>query len=831
MIKKSLIALAVGTALISGSAFATSHAPAADDSILVMFKPGVTKQQRETLVRRTGASLRQLDAQGRDIAFQNVAEGRIVKVRIPKGVNKDFVMKQLARNPAVEVAEPNYLVQSTRAAVTPPNDPRFGDLWGLNNTGQNGGRAGADIKALEAWQTTTGDRNVIIGVIDSGMDYNHPDLMANRWVNPGNLPGHPYGYSSLNPDRDPMDTDSHGTHVAGTIGAVGNNEIGVVGVNWNVTLLPCSFLGPQGGSTAGAIECIDYYTNLKLNYGVDIKATNNSWGGGGFSETLRAAIQSGGDAGILFIAAAGNAGNNADIAPMYPAAYDLDVIVSVASTDRNDNLSVFTSGASNYGLTSVDLGAPGSAILSTIPNNGYAAYSGTSMASPHVAGAAALLWSVNPDITPLEMKAILMDTGDSLPALEGKTVSGKRLNLVNALEEADPAPGFRLALTPRNQNIVAGETATFTLDINSVADWMQVVNLSVESSPALSGVYLSANSAMPGEALTLTVDTDTTTAWGDYSLTITATDASGELERVITAGLSITPAGLQDNSYINDTPTPIPDNSPSGVTSTIFVADSGVIFDASVDLNITHTWRGDLIVRLTSPAGTEHTLHNRTGGSARDLIGNFPISSFNGQQMTGEWELFVSDNARLDTGTLNSWRLNLRALNEDDTPTEPVAPVAEFGYTISGLTVSFNDLSTDTDSSIVGWDWSFGDGATSAQQNPTHTFSAAGDYNVSLTVTDDTGLTSTSSKVVSVANVNFNLSLLRSTRARTGSTIVDLRMNDVGSAVDLYRDGVLIDTVEGDRYRDRFNSTAPSTAYKLCLAGTQICSGELVVNF
>lgn len=831
MIKKSLIALAVGTALISGSAFATSHAPAADDSILVMFKPGVTKQQRETLVRRTGASLRQLDAQGRDIAFQNVAEGRIVKVRIPKGVNKDFVMKQLARNPAVEVAEPNYLVQSTRAAVTPPNDPRFGDLWGLNNTGQNGGRAGADIKALEAWQTTTGDRNVIIGVIDSGMDYNHPDLMANRWVNPGNLPGHPYGYSSLNPDRDPMDTDSHGTHVAGTIGAVGNNEIGVVGVNWNVTLLPCSFLGPQGGSTAGAIECIDYYTNLKLNYGVDIKATNNSWGGGGFSETLRAAIQSGGDAGILFIAAAGNAGNNADIAPMYPAAYDLDVIVSVASTDRNDNLSVFTSGASNYGLTSVDLGAPGSAILSTIPNNGYAAYSGTSMASPHVAGAAALLWSVNPDITPLEMKAILMDTGDSLPALEGKTVSGKRLNLVNALEEADPAPGFRLALTPRNQNIVAGETATFTLDINSVADWMQVVNLLVESSPALSGVYLSANSAMPGEALTLTVDTDTTTAWGDYSLTITATDASGELERVITAGLSITPAGLQDNSYINDTPTPIPDNSPSGVTSTIFVADSGVIFDASVDLNITHTWRGDLIVRLTSPAGTEHTLHNRTGGSARDLIGNFPISSFNGQQMTGEWELFVSDNARLDTGTLNSWRLNLRALNEDDTPTEPVAPVAEFGYTISGLTVSFNDLSTDTDSSIVGWDWSFGDGATSAQQNPTHTFSAAGDYNVSLTVTDDTGLTSTSSKVVSVANVNFNLSLLRSTRARTGSTIVDLRMNDVGSAVDLYRDGVLIDTVEGDRYRDRFNSTAPSTTYKLCLAGTQICSGELVVNF
>ncbi len=514
---------------------------------------------------------------------------------------------------------------------------------------------------------------------------------------------------------------------------------------------------------------------------------------------------------------------------MYPAAYDLDVIVSVASTDRNDNLSVFTSGASNYGLTSVDLGAPGSAILSTIPNNGYAAYSGTSMASPHVAGAAALLWSVNPDITPLEMKAILMETGDSLPALEGKTVSGKRLNLARALEEADPAPGFRLALTPRNQNIVAGDTATFTLDISSVADWMQVVNLSLDASPALSGATLSANSAMPGDVVVLTVNTDTATAWGDYNLAITATDSSGELQRTVNASLNITPAFLQDYSYINDTPVAIPDNNAAGITSVISVPDDGTIFSASVDLNITHTWRGDLLVRLTSPTGTQHVLHNRTGGSARDLIGNYPISSFNGEQMSGDWVLFVSDNASLDTGTLNSWRLNLSALN--DGPVDPIAPVAAFSYSISGLTASFTDLSTDEDSSIVAWDWSFGDGATSSQQNPSHTFAAAGDYTVSLTVTDDTGLTSTSSQQVSVADINFNLSLLRATRARTGSTIVDLRMNDIGAAVDVYRDGTLIDTVEGDRYRDRFTSTAPTSTYKLCLAGTQVCSGELVVNF
>ena len=242
------------------------------------------------------------------------------------------------------------------------------------------------------------------------MDYNHPDLIDNRWVNPGTLPGSTYGYSALNPELDPMDSDSHGTHVAGTIGASGNNGTGVVGVNWNVTLLPCQFLGPSGGSTAGAIECINYFTDLKLNHGVDIKATNNSWGGGGYSETLRAAIQSGGDAGILFIAASGNDGGNADSAPMYPAAYDLDVIVSVASTDRNDNMSGF----SNYGLTSVDLGAPGSAILSTVPGNSYATYSGTSMASPHVAGVAALVWSHFPDCTNAQIRNALADSAADL---------------------------------------------------------------------------------------------------------------------------------------------------------------------------------------------------------------------------------------------------------------------------------------------------------------------------------------------------------------------------------------------------------------------------------
>lgn len=833
MSKKTLIAFAVASALCAGSASASQIAMAADDSILIMFKPGVAKQERQTLIKQTGASLRQLDAEGRDLRMRHVAQGRIHKVKIPKGVNRDFILKQLSRHPAIEVAEPNYLVTSLMAPLSIPNDPRFTDLWGLHNTGQAGGTIGADISAVNAWQTTTGSHDVIIGVIDSGMDYNHPDLIDNRWVNDGSMPGHPYGYSTLNASRDPMDSDSHGTHVAGTIGATGNNGIGITGVNWQVTLLPCQFLGPTGGSTAGAIECIDYYTNLKTNYGVNIKATNNSWGGGGFSATLREAIQSGGEAGILFIAAAGNAGQNADVNPMYPAAYDLDVIVSVASTDRNDNLSIFTNGASNYGLTSVDLGAPGSAIVSTVPGGGYASYSGTSMAAPHVAGAAALLWSIDPDISPAQMKDILMNTGNSLVALEGKTVSGKRLNVATALLEADPAPGFRLALTPRSQQITAGETANFELDIISVADWNQAVELSVEVSPALEGVSLASHQAMPGESVQLSINTTPSSHWGDYVFTITGIDsATGDIIKTATASLNIQPFGLSDYSYENTVPVPIPDNSPAGITSVINISDSATVFDTAVDINITHTWRGDLIVRLTSPAGTLHTIHNRTGGSADDLIGTWAMDTFNNENMQGDWVLFVSDNAGADVGTLNSWGLTFSALADDITFPDPVAPVADFSFIASGLQVDFTDLSNDADNDISNWQWQFGDGITSTLQNPSHTYTANGEYLVSLTVTDSTGLADTIEKTVSVVQSSITLVLHRAVRARTGSTVVDLRWNGATDEVDIYRAGVLINTVGNTgSYRDRFNSQDANVLYKVCLAGTSVCSADLTVHF
>ncbi|GAA0541654.1 S8 family serine peptidase [Rheinheimera aquimaris] len=795
-----------------------------------MFKPGVSKQERQNLIHKQGASLRQLDEQGRDMKMRYVADGRIVKVLVPKGTDKDTLIKRLSVHPAVAVAEPDYPLH----ALATPDDPDFGQLWGLLNTGQNSGTAGADIKATDAWDISTGSHEVVIGVIDSGMDYNHPDLLDNRWVNPGDLPGSTYGYSTLNAELDPMDSDSHGTHVAGTIGASGNNGIGVAGVNWSVTLLPCQFLGPTGGSTAGAIECINYFTDLKLNHGVNVKATNNSWGGGSYSDTLRAAIESGGDAGILFIAAAGNSGVDADSTPMYPAAYDLDTIVSVASTDRNDQLSIFTSGASNYGAVSVDLGAPGSAILSTVPGGGYASYSGTSMASPHVAGAAALLWSVNPDITALEMKSILMDSGDSLSALEGKTVSGKRLNLANAMVDADPTPSFRLSITPRNQQITAGENAQYTVDIGNIADWMGEVALTVDVDPALEGVSLSADTAEPGQAVMLNINTTAETGWGTYQFTVTGTDtATGELVKSVNASLEILPQGLQDYPYSNDNASPIPDNTPEGISSIISVPQSGSLFGVNVSVDITHTWRGDLIVVLRSPEGTEHTLHNRTGGSEDNLVQSWQLDSFNGEEMQGDWTLTVSDNANLDTGTLNNWQLTLTALS-DDTPPEPVAPVAAFSYAASGLTVSFTDMSTDANNNISSYSWDFGDGNTSQDANPQHSYAEPGSYQVSLTVTDSTSLTDTSSQMitVSVDDTELELTLQRKVRTRTGSTIVDLRWTGTAEAVDVYRDGQLVDTTEDNgRYRDRFNSMAETVTYKICVAGTDTCSAELDVNF
>ena len=323
-----------------------------------------------------------------------------------------------------------------------PNDPSYSQLWGLENLGGSGKVTDADIDASAAWDVSTGSSSVVVGIIDTGIDYNHPDLAANVWTNPGETAGDGidndgngfiddiHGWDFFNEDNNPFDDNGHGTHVAGTIGAVGNNGVGVAGINWNVKLMGLKFLSGSGmGFDSDAIRAINYATMMRER-GVNVVATNNSWGGPGYDSAMRGAIEAAGDQGILFVAAAGNDGANIDSGDFYPARYDNANLISVASTTSSDLMSSF----SNYGAVGVDLGAPGSAIYSTLPGNTYGTYSGTSMATPHVTGVVALAAAQFPDATISQLKQAVLDGGDSLAALAGKTVTGKRLNAAGTLE-------------------------------------------------------------------------------------------------------------------------------------------------------------------------------------------------------------------------------------------------------------------------------------------------------------------------------------------------------------------------------------------------------------
>ncbi len=420
-----------------------------EDEILIKFKSGTSELSSQSIT--TQHSLEHVS----DFVLINVSLHHITD-----GTDVVSMCETLHNHPEIEYAEPNYILN----AIGVPNDSLFNQLWGMNNTGQSGGTPDADIDAPEAWDTETGNGNVVVGVIDTGADYNHPDLAANIWTNPGEIAGNGIdddlngfvddirGWDFVNNDNDPFDDSvvGHGTHVSGTIGAVGNNGQGVAGVCWNVKIMPLKFLNAGGsGSTSGAINAILYATAK----GADL--TNNSWGGGGFSQALKDAIEA---SNSLFVAAAGNSGLNIDSSPQYPAAYNSANILSVASTDRNDNLSSF----SNFGAISVDLGGPGSSIVSTVPGNAYATLSGTSMASPHAAGVAALVLSANPGLSFQDLKTTIMSSVDPIPALSLNTVSGGRLNVNNAISGGGGGTS-NLIISPPTGTYIGTESIDFVV--------------------------------------------------------------------------------------------------------------------------------------------------------------------------------------------------------------------------------------------------------------------------------------------------------------------------------------------------------------------------------
>ncbi|MBB1329732.1 S8 family serine peptidase [Pseudoalteromonas sp. SR43-7] len=801
---------------------------ASSDSIIVKYKSNATKEMRKQARSLVKAKITDLNKDELDDSYTSLLSGRLAKFKVSGMSTKDAIAL-LKSHQAIEYVEPDYQVSIART----PDDPRFDELWGLNNDGQTGGTADADIDAVEAWDISTGSRDVVVGVIDTGIDYSHSDLASNMWVNSSEIPGDGidndgngfiddvHGINAITDSGDPMDDEGHGTHVSGTIGASGGNGIGVVGVNHEVSLVGCKFLDAAGsGSTSDAIKCIDYMVSLK-NSGVNLRVLNNSWGGGGYSQALADAIASSEAADLLFVAAAGNDTIDNDVNPHYPSNYENASVLSVASTDQTDGISWF----SHYGLTSVDMGAPGSAILSTTPGESYASYSGTSMATPHVAGAAALVLSINPELSTQELKDLLMNSGDANAALQGVTVAGTRLNVNQALIDADPTPGFKISADPLTQQIEAGQATNYTFTIGSIAEWDEEVTL--ELSTTLGGAYLSSLTARPGDEVMLNVETDTNTQWGEYELTVTAT--AGDIVKEQSVKLMVQPVGLNDFTYSSNTSVDIPDNSPVGAVSVINVPDDLTVFGTTADVDISHTYSGDLVVKLVSAQGTQVTLQSNVGGSNDDIVRSFTSESFNGEVATGDWTLQVEDTAAADTGTINGWSLTLSAIGE----VSPQPPRASFDVETQGLTVNFIDSSTDSNNDITQWSWSFGDGATSSDQNPMHVYAASGNYDVELTVTDSEGNTSTSTQTVVVSDVELEITLKRANKSRLDTMRVELSWESVGAeSLSVYRNGELVDTTaDRGRYRDYVRgATLPSYDYQLCVT-ENVCSNIITVSF
>jgi subtilisin family serine protease len=476
--------------------------------IIIKYRSSVTTSVQESYLQRFGINM-----------IRRSTTLGFLRGRTTQDVDK--IIQACKADPNVEYAEPNYYVYAVetipegepfavkQGSPLVPNDSRFNDQWNMNNSND------ADIDGPEAWATQTGSSDVLVAIIDTGIDYDHEDLKDQMWRNPGESGGgkenngidddaNGYkddyrGWNFVFDSNDPYDNNQHGTHCAGIVGAVGNNGKGIAGVNWRVKMMALKFLGQDGsGTTEDAAEAIIYATKMGA------KVLSNSWGGGENSRTLQDAIQYAHDNGVLFIAAAGNESSNTDRIANYPSNYGVPNVVSVASSDRNDALSSF----SNYGRYTVDLAAPGSSILSAQPLGRYQLLSGTSMATPHVAGVAALIWAQYPSLTMNQVLVRLLGSTDRKNAFVGRMATGGRLNAANAFS-TNPVIALTTDLPYTANTSGPYKVNTSVVDDGAVASVKLVYSINGTTSDSVAMVSTGNDSYtadIPGKPLNTTID-------------------------------------------------------------------------------------------------------------------------------------------------------------------------------------------------------------------------------------------------------------------------------------------------------------------------------------
>lgn len=663
------------------------------DEIIVKFKEEVSNQGINDILERHNASIKSI----------NHLAGFMLVKNDDTGMSVRELIQRFRNHGAVEYAEPNYLLRICLS----PDDPGYPQLWGLHNIGQTEGLSDADIDAPEAWDIQTGTSSVIVAVIDTGTDYNHEDLSANIWTNPREIPengidddGNGFvddirGWDFINGDNDPLDDNSHGTHCSGIIAAEGNNGVGIAGVSWTARIMPLKFMNAAGlGTTTDAILAIQYAVQMGA------KVMSNSWGGDGFSQALKDAIEFAHEAGVLFVATAGNNGVNNDVTPYYPASYDVPNIIAVAATDHNDELAL----SSNYGVNSVDLGAPGVDILSTVLNNGYGYRSGTSMAAPYVAGTAALLAAEYPGLTHEEIKAGILDSADKIPSLTGITASKGRLNAYGALIGTVPPPP-PVPVTVFRDDMENGSNGWTTSDDSL---WHQSDHRSV--SPDTSWYY--------------------------------------GIEGVYTYGTVERNSGSLTSPQIDLTD----------------ITSSELVFTHFLETE-NHFPYDTARVRITKDDGATFTdVFSKTATDGIFIEETLNISEFDGCVIRVQ---FFFDTLDAYFNNFEGWYIDDVVVQGASTgPLPSLPPVADAGpdQTLVDENGDGTEIVTldgsgsyDTDGDILSFDWDFGDGTHGTGVSAVHVYPAEDSYLVTLTVTDNEGLTDTDTCMVTISEKESNI--------------------------------------------------------------------------